>query len=208
MLTTDERLRRQRMLENQSLLAELDIFGAATIAEPPARPTPRARRSAKFVERRDRYGYVVSLPPPGKKQVLAAIEVRTERAVRRAIDAGEYIDCTSWAEGEERRWRFGWGTGELADGEEAVVGGVGPDFRWKEARVDVEEEPETVAQEVVEVEPPSPSPPDEPGAKKKYLDLPRGTCHQCRRRSERPKMRCRNMDPECKNLFCESCCKR
>lgn len=35
------------------------------------------------------------------------------------------------AEGEERRWRFGSGEGVYQIGEQAVVGGVGPDFRWR-----------------------------------------------------------------------------
>lgn len=51
-----------------------------------------------------------------------------------------------WAEGEERRWRFGFGVSwsgvdgrdkgkgkgmELEEGEEEEVGGVGKDFRWR-----------------------------------------------------------------------------
>ncbi|CAK9781349.1 hypothetical protein CC85DRAFT_282836 [Cutaneotrichosporon oleaginosum] len=194
-----ERQRLKRMQENQSLLAELDIFGAA-IAEPAPRPAPRRQ---KHVERRDRYGYIVSLPPPGKRHVLAAIEVRTERAVRRAIDAGEYIDCTHWAAGEERRWRFGWGNGVLEEGEEAVVDGIGPDFRWKEAVEDESEDEPTPTPVPVQAG----SPPQE-SVKKKYSDLPEGTCHQCRRRSDKPKMRCRNIEGGCENLFCETCCRR
>lgn len=33
-----------------------------------------------------------------------------------------------------------------------------------------------------------------------------GTCHQCKRKSDKPKMQCRN--PECGFLYCWTCCKR
>lgn len=63
---------------------------------------------------------------------MACVEIRPERKVNRAINSGEYYDSTSLTEGEERRWRFGDGEGgELAEGEEPEVGGVGADFRWK-----------------------------------------------------------------------------
>ncbi|BEJ08555.1 hypothetical protein CcaverHIS641_0506490 [Cutaneotrichosporon cavernicola] len=162
-----ERQRRQRMLENQSLLAELNVF-RASISEPAPPPAPRApRRSTKHVQRHDRYGYIVSLPPPGQRQVLAAIVVRTDRGTRAAIDAGEYVDCTAWAEGEERRWRFGNGEGVLEEGEAEVIGDVGPDFRWKTVEaVDMEQEREAATRAAMELG--TPAPPPEPAVKKKY----------------------------------------
>ncbi|BEJ15831.1 hypothetical protein CspHIS471_0504360 [Cutaneotrichosporon sp. HIS471] len=187
-----ERQRRQRMLENQSLLAELNIFGAS-ISEPAPPPTPRAPRRSRST----------SSATIG----TAAIVVRTDRGMRAAIHAGEYVDCTAWAEGEERRWRFGNGEGVLEEGEAELIGDVGPDFRWKTMEaIDVEEEREAATRAAMELG--TPTPPPEPAVKKKYSELPEGTCHQCRRRSAKAKMRCRNVNPECKNLFCETCCKR
>lgn len=205
------------MLENQSLLAELDLFGGAsnTLGTASAQPAPtqpashRRGRKSRNAQRLDRWGYVVSLPPPGETQVLAAIVIRTDRMTRRAIDHGEYTDCTRWAAGEERRWRFGHGDGMLQEGEAEEVGGVGPSFRWKEygAVVDVVRAREEAAAEAMEmsVEPPTPA---VPASKIPYSALPEGTCHQCRRRSDKPKMQCRNVEPQCRNLFCETCCKR
>lgn len=72
------------------------------------------------------------MPAPGRKQRMACVEIRPDRKVNRAIDSGQYYDSTNLTEGEERRWRFGDGEGgELAEGEEPLVGGVGADFRWK-----------------------------------------------------------------------------
>jgi hypothetical protein len=36
-------------------------------------------------------------------------------------------------------------------------------------------------------------------------DIPGEACHQCRRRSELPKMKCRNKDPTCGLSFCDQC---
>lgn len=142
---------------------------------------------------------------------MAAIEIRTDRMSRRAIDNGEYVDCRHWAEGEERRWRFGNGKGKLQEGDEAMIGDVGPDFRWKKfaAAVDIERARAEEAAEAIEMSvEPSPMPCSVPASKKAYSEMPQGTCHQCKRRSDKPKMACRNVDPECKNLFCDTCCKR
>lgn len=203
------------MQANASLLAQLDLIGGAsssfgtTATSPPA---PRRRgRPSNYIERYDRYGYVVSLPPPGKTQVLAAVEVRTDRMTRRAIDHGEYTDCMDWAVGEDRRWRFGDGEGELQPGEQPVVGDVGPDFRWKQYAdfVDIEEARKMATRSAMGDYTPTPPPrPEAPAYKKAYSELPKGTCHQCRRRSDKPKMQCRNVDPECMNLFCSTCCRR
>jgi len=62
---------------------------------------------------------------------MACIELPSDRKLRKRIEDGEYADCSHWAEGEERRWRFGDGRGVLQEGEEVVVGDIGPDFRWR-----------------------------------------------------------------------------
>jgi hypothetical protein len=49
----------------------------------------------------------------------------------RQITDGEYLDCSDWGEGEARRWRIGDGKNVYQQGEEVIVGGVGPDFRWR-----------------------------------------------------------------------------
>jgi hypothetical protein len=58
----------------------------------------------------------------------------SDRKIRKRIADGQYADCSHWAEGEERRWRFGDGTNLYQQGEEVTVGGVGPDFRWRKWR--------------------------------------------------------------------------
>ena len=65
---------------------------------------------------------------------MACIEIPSDRRLSKRIADGEYEDCMHWAEGEARRWRFGWGKGTLEEGEEEEVGGVGRDFRWRRWR--------------------------------------------------------------------------
>ncbi|GMK55621.1 hypothetical protein CspeluHIS016_0206770 [Cutaneotrichosporon spelunceum] len=158
------------MLENQSLLVELNIFGSSMSEPAPPRPSRAPRRLTKHVERYDRYGYIVSLPLPGQRQVLSAIVVKTDRGTRAAIDAGEYANCTVWADGEERRWRFGNVDGVLGEGEPEVMGGVGPSFRWKTKDVvdDVEQEDEADAWATTATELGTPTVPPEPAAMKIY----------------------------------------
>ena len=57
-----------------------------------------------------------------------------DRALQRKIAEGEYQDCSAWAEGETRRWRFGFGKGQMENDEQTDVGGVGRDFRWRKWR--------------------------------------------------------------------------
>jgi len=62
---------------------------------------------------------------------MACIELPSDRKLRKRIADGDYVDCSHWAEGEGRRWRLGDGKNHYQAGEEVVVGGVGPDFRWR-----------------------------------------------------------------------------
>lgn len=168
-LTTDERLRRENMSKNASLLEELGLT-PSTLSFPDDSSAQESssrskKRKAPRKEHRDRWGHVIGLPPPGRKQRMACVEIRPDRKVNRAIDAGEYYDSTGLTEGEERRWRFGDGEGgELAEGEEPLVGGVGPDFRWKtldavdEALI-AEMEERIEAEKVEEKPPPAPKVP-------------------------------------------------
>lgn len=62
---------------------------------------------------------------------MAAVEMPSDRKLLRSIADGEYQDCLWWGEGEAQRRRFGSGQSVLQLGEKAIVGGVGPDFRWR-----------------------------------------------------------------------------
>lgn len=168
-LTTDERLRRENMSKNASLLIELGLTSstaAVTQASTQASSSKSKKRKGPRKEHRDRWGHVIGLPPPGRKQRMACVEIRPDRKVNRAIDSGEYYDSISLTEGEERRWRFGDGEGgELAEGEELQVGGVGADFRWKtldlvvEAAEDIDLDDDTGAESAAEKPPPAPKVP-------------------------------------------------
>lgn len=122
---------------NMGLLSQLGLGDSGetlfekdlSTSQPPA-PTNKRKRQHREV--RDRSGHIITLPRPGQRQRMACVEISTKRPIRRDIDDGKYIDCENWAEGEARRWRFGRGAGgDLEEGEEAVVGGVGADFRWR-----------------------------------------------------------------------------
>lgn len=94
-------------------------------------PVRKKRRIKTRTATYDRSGYILSLPEPGEKQVMACVELPSDRKLRKKIADGAYVDCSRWAEGEGRRWRFGDGRNPLQEGEEVVVGDVGPDFRWR-----------------------------------------------------------------------------
>ena len=136
LIIIDEASRLRRIRENQLLLSSLGIQpGMNAVAstssltaslEAPARKRRKIQKTTY-----DRSGYIVSLPNPGEKHVMACIELPSDRKLRKRIGDGEYADCSHWAEGEERRWRFGDGRGTLQEGEVVVVGDVGPDFRWR-----------------------------------------------------------------------------
>lgn len=106
------------------------VASSSSLPSPPPRPPvsrKRKLRTATF----DRSGYIISLPNPGEKHVMVCIELPSDRKLRKRIADGDYVDCSHWEEGEERRWRFGDGRNSYMRGEEVVVGGVGPDFRWR-----------------------------------------------------------------------------
>ncbi|KAL7418898.1 hypothetical protein Q5752_006582 [Cryptotrichosporon argae] len=129
-----------------------------------------------------------SLLPPTAAAATASPRRRKheERGKAQIVDRDGYIISLPWP------------------GEDEEVGGVGKDFRWRKWQgLDAELRPEMLkrndatdqdSRRVTE--------------KTEYASLPPGTCHPCRRRSEKEKMKCRNMDPECRATFCESCCKR
>ena len=115
---------------------------------PDVAPRKRARfaKHSSLVRKYDRSGHILSLPLPGERHVISCIEFPADRKLSKRIAEGEYEDCMHWAEGEERRWRFGFGVSwsgvdgrgkgkgkgmELEEGEEEEVGGVGKEFRWR-----------------------------------------------------------------------------
>ncbi|RXK39113.1 hypothetical protein M231_03618 [Tremella mesenterica] len=209
-----EQRRQKRIMENQELLTSLGI----SQTRPPQSPQESTSASRKRPRRElvskqvfDRSGHIISLPGPGESHKMACVEMPSDRALKRRIAEGEYQDCSHWLQGETRRWRFGLGRGgELQEDEPTHVGGVGPDFRWrkwrgleKELRAEMRKrgllnEMDSRRDTVI-------TPSEEASA---YSLLPMETCHQCRRRSEKLKMKCRNVDPPCKAIFCETCCKR
>lgn len=166
-LTADERRRMLNMQKNQNLMAELSLAGASSLfasqlsntASPKAKT---ARRRTKHRELRDRNGYILSLPEPGKTHRLACVEIPSDRRIQRMIDDGAYADCTAWSAGEDRRWRFGDGSGVLADGEEVgVVDGVADTFRWRSWEDILREfEPEESYSPIKSEAPSSPDRPD------------------------------------------------
>jgi hypothetical protein len=165
----------------------------------------------------DRSGFIVSLPAPGRKHRIACIEIPSDRGLKRRIAEGEYEECFHWAEGEKRRWRIGRAGGAEEEGEE-IVGGVSKEFRWrkwrgleKELRIEMKKRNKLNQEDVNPVKDSG-----EPSAysvspvvsRADIQLLPGDSCHQCRRKSEKPKMKCRNVDPMCRAIFCESCCRR
>lgn len=136
LIIIDEASRLRRIRENELLLSSLGIQPgmnavASTSSLTASLEAPAQKRRKIQTTTYDRSGYIVSLPNPGEKHVMACVELPSDRKLRKRIADGEYVDCSHWAEGEERRWRFGDGRGTLQEGEEEVVGDVGPDFRWR-----------------------------------------------------------------------------
>jgi hypothetical protein len=133
----DEASRLKRIQENQLLLSSLGIQPAlnadASSSSLDARPkVPVARKKRKLRPTvYDRSGYIISLPNPGEKHIMACVELPSDRKIRGRIEKGEYTNCAHWAAGEERRWRIGDGKHHYQAGEPVMIGGVGPDFRWR-----------------------------------------------------------------------------
>lgn len=127
----DETKRARLIQENQLLLSGL--LGPRVPLAPSAStstvgPTPRQKTRKALL---DRNGYIISEPAPGQTFRMACIELPSDRKTKRRITDGEYEDCSAWADGEAHRRRYGDGDGEYQEGEEVVVGGVAPDFRWR-----------------------------------------------------------------------------
>jgi hypothetical protein len=231
-LTIDERERQRRIRENQLLLDSLGIAPSTPLSASNSMPTPSqatAKRNGKTAKshRRvyDRSGYIVSAPGPGERQRIACVEMPADRQLARRIQIGDYADCEEWWVGEERRWRFGHGNGVLAEGEPVELGGVTPHFRWRKWRGlknELMKEMKQVTQSNKMDKAGVPIPPVKVGEVSAYSVwysdclrlgltpqlIPGDPCHQCRRKSEKLKMRCRNVDPVCRAVFCETCCKR
>ena len=133
----DEASRQRRIAENQLLLDSLgfrlntNAVASSSSLAPQVHKPPASKKRKLRTATYDRSGHIISLPNPGEKHVMACIELPRDRRVMRRITEGEYIDCSHWAEGEERRWRIGDGKNPYQQGEEVIVGGVGPDFRWR-----------------------------------------------------------------------------
>ncbi|WVR03452.1 hypothetical protein IAU60_000443 [Kwoniella sp. DSM 27419] len=216
--------RQRRILENQMILANLGIHtvqpGGSTSMAGPSTLTRRPDGQPSAVRRKknvsdvpiyDRSGHIVSLPAEGTTHTIACVEMSSDRKLKKRIIDGEYTDCSWWKDGEARRWRFGRGQGgDLADGEEERVGGVGKDFRWrrwrgleKELRREMRLRGELIERDHMTVERP-----EKVEGASAYFLIPGQSCHQCRRKSEKAKMKCRNVNPICSALFCETCCKR
>jgi hypothetical protein len=209
----DEADRQRRIRENQALLTSLGIHSSQTVilnAEPDLSPNhvPLRRRKKVTGPRFDRSGYVLSLPERGEKQIMACVEIPADRRVRKRIAEGAYVDRSWWSVGEERRWRFGYGEGVLEPGERPVVGGVAPDFRWREWR-GVKEELRAERKQIDDlIDKDMRAEQNQDQGVSAYSLISGQACHQCRRKSEKPKMQCRNVNPACRAAFCESCCKR
>jgi hypothetical protein len=146
------------MRANDQYMASLSLKSAsAMFASPPAVAGPsKPRNRPKPRVLRDRNGYILTQPEPGKKHILACIEIPPDRRVQRLIAEGAYKDYTLLGRGEARRWRFGDGTGVLAEGEEpGEVDGVSDTFRWRPwDESESEDEPE----DSPKVVPPTPEP--------------------------------------------------
>lgn len=194
----------------------------------PTQSSAKRKKREGHKEVFDRSGYIVSLPAPGQqRQRMACVEMPTDRQLRKRIAEGEYVDCEHWWEGEERRWRFGRGQGENKEGEEEDLGGVTKEFRWrkwrgleKELRAEMKQRGEMnsrdkAGNQQVTSGPSEPTPYSVGQRRLAYMRttlieqmIPGDACHQCRRKSDKPKMKCRNINPACRAVFCETCCKR
>ncbi|ORY34354.1 hypothetical protein BCR39DRAFT_517877 [Naematelia encephala] len=210
----DEETRRRRILENQWLLDSLGIQATPTSSSLRTQPSTSKRRKRDVSHKTvyDRSGFIISQPGPSEIHRMACVEMPSDRKLLRRIAEGGYQDYTHWREGEERRWRFGHGRGgNLAVGDEELVGEVGEDFRWrrwsgsnKALRREMRKRGELNERDA---RPATPVQQTTEGVSA-YSLIPGETCHQCRRKSEKRKMKCRNVDPVCRAVFCETCCKR
>ncbi|WVF66228.1 hypothetical protein IAT40_000968 [Kwoniella sp. CBS 6097] len=217
-----EEKRQQRIRENQLILANLGIQSSSSIpnannaaagpSSPPPAPAPRRRKTTSDAPIYDRSGYIISLPAPGQTHTIACVEMPSDRKLKRRILEGEYTDCFSWSKGEERRWKIGRGKGgDLPPEEPWYLGGVGRDFRWrkwkgleKELRREMRLSGELNDRDIRPVVETAVV----PEGVSAYSLIPGQACHQCRRKSEKRKMKCRNVNPVCNATFCETCCKR
>jgi hypothetical protein len=134
----DEASRLRRIAENQLLLSTLGIqppenaiASSSTLKPLPKPPKSTGKRRKLRATVYDRSGHIISLPNPGERQVMACIELPSDRRIRRRIAEGEYTSCADWELGEARRWYLGDGMNRYQAGEEVLIGGVGPDFRWR-----------------------------------------------------------------------------
>ncbi|WWC58067.1 uncharacterized protein I303_100602 [Kwoniella dejecticola CBS 10117] len=223
--------RQRRIRENQLILAGLGIEGSGSNlgiggsssskvrngksppptgadGQPGSSTTRKKRADIPIL---DRSGYIISLPPEGQTQTMACLEMPSDRKLKKKILDGEYTDCSRWSIGEARRWKFGFGKGgeSVPEGEEEELGGVTKDFRWrrwrgleKELRREMRQRGELVEMDARPVETVLPE------GVSAYSLIPGEACHQCRRKSDKPKMKCRNVNPLCRANFCETCCKR
>ncbi|WWC85764.1 uncharacterized protein L201_000630 [Kwoniella dendrophila CBS 6074] len=192
---------------------------------PPAKGRPTGSSRKKDIPILDRSGYIISLPPEGQTHTMACIEIPSDRKLKKRITDGEYTDCSHWTEGEARRWKYGFrkrkpttaqpeasaaeGQQQEESDNEEEIGGVTKEFRWrrwrgleKELRKEMRKRGELVEMDVRPVEQSIPE------GVSAYSLIQGEACHQCRRKSDKPKMKCRNVNPICRATFCETCCKR
>ncbi|WVQ64759.1 uncharacterized protein L199_002927 [Kwoniella botswanensis] len=221
--------RQRRIRENQLILAELgiepsgsntNIAGTSSSSNikqnghsspQPHVTSSKKRRNAGDIPIYDRSGYILSLPPEGQTHTMACIEIPSDRRLKKRISDGEYTDCSHWVKGEARRWKYGFGKGgdDLPKNEPEDLGGVTKEFRWRrwrgierELRREMKQRGELVEMDARPVERVIPE------GVSAYSLIPGEPCHQCRRKSDKPKMKCRNVNPICRATFCETCCKR
>ncbi|OCF40078.1 hypothetical protein I317_06091 [Kwoniella heveanensis CBS 569] len=217
-----EEERQRRIRENQLILANLGIQSASSLpnianavagpSTPPPASAPRRKKTASNAPIYDRSGYIISLPAPGQTHTIACVEVPSDRKLKRRILEGEYTDCSAWSKGEERRWKIGKGKGgDLPPEEPWYLGGVGKDFRWRKWK-GLERELRREMRLRGELNDRDIRPVAEtqvvPEGVSAYSLIPGQACHQCRRKSEKRKMKCRNVNSVCNATFCETCCKR
>ncbi|KAK4685295.1 hypothetical protein P7C73_g4859, partial [Tremellales sp. Uapishka_1] len=135
-----ERRRERQIQENRSLFSALGLPvppTPASTSEVPKTPSKLRRRTGRKGPIFDRSGYVISLPSAGEVHRMACVEMPSDRGLRKAIERGDYQDCSRWLEGEARRWIYGSGRRVaelkgLVEGEGA--GGVSEDFQWRKWR--------------------------------------------------------------------------
>lgn len=140
-LKPDEIKRQRRIQKNKRLFDRLGIkpitpLTSSISSDSPVASTAKRKQGPRQSKAStkpiyDRSGYITSLPPPGQRYRIACVEMPTDRGLKKRIAEGEYTDAIHWWEGEDRRWKVGNGTSGIAEGEEAEIGGVTKDFRWR-----------------------------------------------------------------------------